>query len=124
MPAGTWTHLLTGRTVTGPRWVEETHGFHSLPLLVRPGTVLPWGAVDDRPSYDYASGLALRVYRPADATTVRCPVPAPDGTTAATFAVTRIGTEVTVSSPDAPAGWTAELISDETDLRLRTLGTE
>ena len=38
------------------------HGFDSLPLLVRPGTVLPIGARDDRPDYDYADGVALRLF--------------------------------------------------------------
>ncbi len=36
VPEGTWTHYLTGRTVTGPRWVRERHAFDSVPLLVRP----------------------------------------------------------------------------------------
>ncbi|GAA2224991.1 hypothetical protein [Streptomyces indiaensis] len=40
VPEGTWTHLLTGETVTGPRWVRERHGFLSAPLPVRPGAVL------------------------------------------------------------------------------------
>ncbi len=37
VPAGRWTSLLDGRVVEGPRWVRETHGFLSLPLLVREG---------------------------------------------------------------------------------------
>ena len=41
VPEGTWTHLLDGSTLTGPRWFDEVYGFDSLPLLVRPGTVLP-----------------------------------------------------------------------------------
>ncbi|RYG24826.1 alpha-xylosidase [bacterium] len=40
VPAGRWTSLLDGRVVEGPRWVRETHGFLSLPLLVREGTLL------------------------------------------------------------------------------------
>jgi alpha-D-xyloside xylohydrolase len=62
VPEGTWTHYLSGETVTGPRWVRENHGFRSLPLLVRPGAVLPVGAVDDRPDYDHADGVTLRAY--------------------------------------------------------------
>ena len=62
VPDGEWTSLLTGETVTGGAWRRETHGFDSLPLYVRPGTVLPWGARTDRPDYDYLDGLALRVF--------------------------------------------------------------
>ncbi|NUR01238.1 MAG: alpha-xylosidase [Streptomyces sp.] len=119
VPAGRWTHLLTGATVEGPGWREETHDFHSLPLLVRPGTILPMGAVAARPDYDYASGVTLRIYEPPDATTLECDVPSPDGTTAATFTATRSGRTVTVASPDAPAGWTAEIVSGQ-ELTLRT----
>ncbi|GAA2112297.1 alpha-xylosidase [Streptomyces synnematoformans] len=62
VPEGTWTHLLSGAEVQGPRWVREQHGFDSAPVLVRPGAVLPVGAVDDRPDYDYADGVTLRAY--------------------------------------------------------------
>jgi alpha-D-xyloside xylohydrolase len=113
VPDGTWTHLLTGKTVQGPGWREETHDFLSLPLLVRPGTVLPLGTTHDRPDYDYTSALTLRVYQPADGSVTVCTVPAPDGTTAATFTVTRSGSTVSVTSDDAPAGWTADVISSE-----------
>ncbi|WP_329088000.1 alpha-xylosidase [Actinomadura citrea] len=70
VPEGVWTHYLTGERVEGGRWVRERHGFDSVPLLVRPGAVLPEGAVDDRPDYDHADGVTLRVYEPADGTTV------------------------------------------------------
>lgn len=85
VPEGTWTHFLTGETVTGPRWVRERHGFLSVPLLVRPGAVIPVGAVDDRPDYDHAAGVTLRAYglRHGDQVTV----PVGD----ATFTVVREG---------------------------------
>jgi len=34
--------------------------------MVRPGTVLPLGGVDDRPDYDYADGVTFRVYELTD----------------------------------------------------------
>ncbi|GAA2276085.1 alpha-xylosidase [Actinomadura luteofluorescens] len=70
VPEGVWTHYLTGERVEGGRWVRERHGFDGVPLLVRPGAVVPEGAVDDRPDYDHADGVTLRVYEPADGTTV------------------------------------------------------
>lgn len=85
LPAGEWTSLLTGETVTGGRWVRETHGFESLPVYVRPGAVLPWGARDDSPEYDYLDGLVLRVF-PGGEGTAEVTVTQPDGR-AQTFAV-------------------------------------
>mgnify|MGYP001160188318 CR=1 FL=1 len=37
----TWTSLLDGGKVEGGHWQTEIHDFMSLPLMVRPGTVLP-----------------------------------------------------------------------------------
>ncbi|WP_405762733.1 alpha-xylosidase [Streptomyces sp. NBC_01420] len=99
VPEGTWTHLLTGETVTGPVWRHETHGFDSLPVLVRPGAVLPWGGDDRRPDGDWLDGLTLRVYGggpEGDGTTVTVPDHA--GATAATFRVARDGDTLTVTS--------------------------
>ncbi|MDR6865839.1 alpha-D-xyloside xylohydrolase [Microbacterium resistens] len=62
LPSGEWTSLLTGETVTGGSWRREVHGFDSLPLYARPGTILPWGAKVDGPEYDYHDGLQLRVF--------------------------------------------------------------
>jgi alpha-D-xyloside xylohydrolase len=78
LPAGTWTDFFTGRKVEGPGWQRETHGFDSLPLYVREGAVVPIGARDDRPDYDYLDGLTLRLYPPlaADKTIV---VTTPEG---------------------------------------------
>ncbi|MBC9716931.1 alpha-xylosidase [Streptomyces sp. TRM66268-LWL] len=62
VPDGEWTHLLTGERVTGPAWHREHHGYDSLPLLVRPGTVLPLASDDSRPDADWTADLTLRVY--------------------------------------------------------------
>lgn len=53
VPEGTWTHLISRETVSGPKWVTETHSALSMPILVRPGSELRLGTRDDRPDYDY-----------------------------------------------------------------------
>ncbi|GAA4342823.1 alpha-xylosidase [Microbacterium rhizosphaerae] len=78
LPAGEWTHLLSGEVVTGGAWRTERHGFDSLPLYARPGAVLPWGARDDRPDYDYLDGLRMRVFRGGTGTAT-VTVTTPDG---------------------------------------------
>lgn len=78
LPDGEWTSLLTGEVVVGGRWLRETHDYMSLPLYVRPGTVLPWGSRQDRPDYDYHDGLTLRVFGGGSGTR-SITVTAPDG---------------------------------------------
>lgn len=99
VPEGTWTSLLTGESVTGPAWHHETHGFDSLPLLVRPGAVLPWGADDQRPDADWLDGLTLRVFGPdVPATGRTVSVPDLSGAPAASFHVVREGGAVRVTA--------------------------
>lgn len=62
VPAGNWTQLLTGEVITGPRWVREIHDFMSLPLLVRPNSLIPFGSITSRPDYDYAENVRLALY--------------------------------------------------------------
>ncbi len=88
---GSWTHLLTGEVKASGRWHQETHGFLGLPLYVTPNTVLPWGAETERPDYDYAQGLVLRVFALDDGSSAAFTVVATDGTVAARGAVSRQG---------------------------------
>jgi alpha-D-xyloside xylohydrolase len=88
LPEGTWTHLLTGERLTGSRWVTETHGFDSLPVLVREGAVIAVGAVDDRPDYDWADGVELRWFAPSEGQSQRVRLPGPNGETVATIELT------------------------------------
>jgi alpha-D-xyloside xylohydrolase len=110
VPAGTWTHLLTGATVTGPAWVTERCAIDTLPLYVRPGTVLPIGAHDDRPDYDYADGVRLDLYELADGARVVVEVPALGGAVAATFTVTRTADRVLIEAAGAVGPWSARVV--------------
>ena len=105
LPAGEWTSLLDGSVVDGSRWISEQHGFDSLPLRVRPGTVLPIGAVDDRPDYDWADGVTLRCFALPDGYDRVTTVPGLDGGPATTFRVRRDGARIAATSDDARAPW-------------------
>jgi alpha-D-xyloside xylohydrolase len=91
LPEGRWTHLLNGEVKAGGRWHREQHGFMSLPLYVSPGTVLPWGAEDQKPDYDYADGVTLRVFQLEDGASAGFEVASPQGHIAARGRVSRRG---------------------------------
>ncbi|TDU83384.1 alpha-D-xyloside xylohydrolase [Kribbella voronezhensis] len=88
LPEGTWTHLLTGEQFDGSRWVTRSYGFDELPLLARQGAVIPFGAVDDRPEYDWTDGVELRWYAPAEGEVTRVRLPGPNGETSAVIELT------------------------------------
>jgi alpha-D-xyloside xylohydrolase len=84
LPEGVWTSLLTEETSAGGCWKRETHGFLSLPLMVRPNSVIPMGKVDSRPDYDYTDGVELHVFRPTDGE-LTVTIPDLNGETAAVY---------------------------------------
>ena len=98
LPEGVWTSLLSGEKAEGGRWQTETHDFMSLPLMVRPGTVLPIGKVADRPDYDYTDGLELHVYQLPEGEKRVVRVPDLQGRVAATYTVTMRGGEAVVET--------------------------
>ena len=68
VPEGVWTSLLTGDQVTGPRWVREQHGFDCRCPLLRPARTrcCRSARATDRPDYDWADGVTLRLFELAD----------------------------------------------------------
>jgi alpha-D-xyloside xylohydrolase len=116
LPDGRWTHLLTGEVQTGGRWHRARHDFLSLPLFVRPGTILPVGAVDDRPDYDYTAGTTFRVYELADGAALSRSVPTELGEPGIKLNVSRRGrTVVATLEGGRPARrWRLELVGVKT----------
>ena len=105
VPGGLWTSYIDGRIVEGPGWVREKHGFLSVPLLVRPGTVLPVGAVDDRPDYDFPDGVSFKVYGLEDGGSATCSIPTLAGAVAGSIIVTRAGDEISAVTTGSIRNW-------------------
>ena len=62
LPEGKWTNYFTGEVKIGNRYIKEKHGYLSIPLLVREGSLIAIGAKDDDPVYDYADGVTFKAY--------------------------------------------------------------
>lgn len=114
LPDGEWTSLLDGSVQDGRRWVGEQHGYDSLPVRVRPGTVLPWGARDDRPDYEWADGVTLRCFALPDGFDRVVTVPGADGRSTS-FHVRREGRRIIARSHDARAPWALQAGSISAD---------
>lgn len=59
LPQGDWINLLSGKRIRGGAWQTETHDYLSMPLLVRPNSILAMGVCDASPDYDYCDNVTL-----------------------------------------------------------------
>ncbi|BFV55656.1 alpha-xylosidase [Kitasatospora sp. CMC57] len=123
VPEGTWTNVLTGDQVIGPRWVKERHGFHTLPLLARPDSVLPLGADDQHPVSAWADGVELRVHAFAAGAERTLVVPDTEGTgSSARFHLRREGDRLHVTT-DSPHAWQLRIGGPDGTLHAHPAGT-
>ncbi|MGW7202685.1 alpha-xylosidase [Streptomyces sp. NPDC054837] len=123
VPEGTWTNVLTGTQVTGPRWVREQHDFHTLPLLARPDSVIALGADDQHPVSAWADGVELRVHAFADGAERTVVIPSTDGPgETARFHLRRRGDRLHVST-DSPHAWQLRIGGPNETVHARPAGT-
>jgi alpha-D-xyloside xylohydrolase len=110
LPAGRWTNFFTGEIVTGPGWMRETHDFMSLPLMVRPNSVIATGIHEDRPDYDYGDGVTLQVYELEAGKLVSVIIPSKKGEVDMRFEVKREGGTLAVERQGASKPWKLLLV--------------
>jgi alpha-D-xyloside xylohydrolase len=110
VPAGKWTNLLNGNIIEGPRWVQETHDFMSLPLLVRPNSVIPMGNRTDKPDYDYSDTVTLQVYQLEGGKQVSVEIPSSDGKIETMFKMRREGNLIQIQRQGRSKAWNLLLV--------------
>lgn len=64
LPQGRWTNFFTGNVIDGQMWIKDQWDYLSIPLFVRENAILVLGSREDRPDYDYADGMQIRIYEP------------------------------------------------------------
>ncbi|MCA9958167.1 MAG: alpha-xylosidase, partial [Anaerolineales bacterium] len=122
LPAGRWTHFLTGDVVHGGSWRSESYDFFGLPLWVRPNSIIAVGANDSRPDYDFADGVTFHLFGLAEGTAVSSTVPTLQGEPALTLHVQRIGKTIDMTAEGAAASWQV-LLRGETAVASLSGGT-
>jgi alpha-D-xyloside xylohydrolase len=110
LPPGRWTHFFTGEERVGGSWQRETYDFFSLPLWVRPNSIIPVGSNDSRPDYDFAEDVTLQVYELADGQQAHAVIPSITGEIAVTFTITREDQKITVTREGALNRWQLLLV--------------
>ncbi len=111
VPAGVWTNLLNGNTVQGPCWRRENCDFMSLPLLVRPNTILPMSNRTDRPDYDYSEDVILKVFQLENEGRVQIQIPNLAGDIETTFNVQHKNDVIHIQRQGLSKAWKVLLVN-------------
>jgi alpha-D-xyloside xylohydrolase len=110
LPAGTWTHLLNGERVRGGTWRTEKYDYMSLPLFVRPNTLLAAAESAAQADYDYTDGVELHLFALDDGAAANANVFTKEGELGLAARATRNERTITVQvRGDKATHWTVRL---------------
>ncbi|MGC4089132.1 MAG: alpha-xylosidase [Polyangiaceae bacterium] len=109
LPAGEWTHLLSGEVRAGGSWVHESLGYLDIPLWIRPNGVIPLGPELEQVDYDYAARVRLVCGRFDDGASRQVEIADARGESIITFQIERRANAITVTSRDGRKDFEVQL---------------
>ncbi|WP_058308398.1 alpha-xylosidase [Gracilibacillus massiliensis] len=114
LPKGKWTHLLTGEEREGGIWIKEYYDYFSLPLFVKPNSILPLGKKDDNAVYDYLEGITFRIYGIDDSGSARRDLVDAEGDIKANVTVERMDHTLSVKTNIRKDQYQIEVVGKKT----------
>lgn len=105
LPAGRWTNFLTGEVRNGGGWHRETHDYFSIPLWVRPNSLIAVGSNDSRPDYEYADGVVLHAFELQEQSEAAATVYNVNGEAELAVRVKKNGRSIHVQADRAAGSW-------------------
>lgn len=106
LPRGTWTNFLTGEKVEGGLWCQERHDHLSVPLYVRPNSIVALGDNESQPDYDYAHGVELHAFEIQDDSQASTIIYNQQGQPELQVIINRHGNKLTIRSEGVGKPWT------------------
>ncbi|KAB8130986.1 alpha-xylosidase [Gracilibacillus oryzae] len=113
LPKGNWTHLLTGEVVEGGTWINQKYDYFSLPLFVRPNSILPIGKSEETPVYDYNDGVTFKIYQIEEDKTIERKLVDSAGKENGSITVSRKKDELEVTVEGVDKDYHIELVGKE-----------
>ncbi|WP_058306635.1 alpha-xylosidase [Gracilibacillus massiliensis] len=110
LPKGNWTHLLTGEVLEGGKWIKENYDYFSLPLFVRPNTILPVGVNEENPVYDYTNDVTFKIFNLDNNQKVTRNIVNAKGETVGAIMAVRHGQKVTVTTNGLSNAYHVEVV--------------
>lgn len=90
----------------GSRWHRQQHGFDSLPLYVRPNTLLALGSNDQKPDYVYNQQPQFHLFELEEGAVAESAITDLSGKTVFTLSAVRNGNTIILTSKGDAPGWT------------------
>jgi alpha-D-xyloside xylohydrolase len=106
LPKGTWTNYFTGESIEGGRWMKESHHYLSVPLFVRPNSIIAMGTVNNKPDYDYADGVELQVFGLVEGASASTVIYNIQGQAELKVTAKQVGNVITVEAEGSGKPWT------------------
>lgn len=110
LPKGTWTNFFTGEKVEGGTWKKEIHDYMSIPLMVRPNSIVAVGNENSKPDYDFAQNVTLKVYELEEGKTTSATVRAMNSDVELEASVILSGGAITVETKGVGKPWSLVLV--------------
>lgn len=105
LPEGKWTNYLNGAVINGQQWIQEKHGYMSIPLMVRPNTIIATGNIDSRPDYDYLDNVNFEIFQLEDGLEASTIVYGINGEDQVTVIAKKEGNSIEVNVDGAEKPW-------------------
>lgn len=113
LPEGKWFNILTDQEVEGGKWKKEKHGYFTMPLLVRPNTILAIGSCDTKPDYDYSDGVTLYLSVFEDGAEAYTEITDIKGKTVMTASAVRKGDTITLHVEGGNGNWQYQALGEQ-----------
>ncbi|MEC0238939.1 alpha-xylosidase [Paenibacillus dokdonensis] len=105
LPEGKWTNFLTNEIREGGRWHQEQHGYMTLPMLIKPGSIIAVGSEDSRTDYDFANDVSFHLFELADGSSASAEVVSMKGEKEMTAAALRSGDVIELTTKGSSKSW-------------------
>ncbi len=113
LPKGRWVNLITRQVVAGEKWVTEKHDYFSLPLMVKPNSIILMGHCDHKPDYDYTKKVTLMLSYFEDGASGMTEVPDSTGAIVMKVTAKREADTLYLAVQGGDGSWQYELLGEQ-----------
>ena len=112
LPKGKWVNLLTNEVLQGGEWKKEQHDYFTMPLLVRPNMILPFGKNCLETEYDYQDEVTLYLSVFEENVEAKTEITDSKGNVIMTASAVREGDTIFLEVQGESTNWTWKLLGE------------